>query len=61
MCNCGCLVFIHSNLIATSSPVEILVPTIDIYRELEIYDIVHLLDTKSLFTVQTPDSIRYVK
>ena len=26
MCNCGCLVFIHSNLMATSSPVDILMP-----------------------------------
>lgn len=27
MCNWGCRVFIHSNLMATSSPVEIFVPT----------------------------------
>jgi len=26
MCNWGCRVFIHSNLMATSSPVEIFVP-----------------------------------
>lgn len=57
MCNCGCLVLIHSNLIATSSPVEILVPKIiGCYTTIhKLY--IHQLTQKSLFTVQTPDSM----